>query len=85
MIAVKNSNNYFLNGEKMESELSEKQKADYVKGHGSECPYCGSSEINLFDFENDGKYFKSEKFFNDMVCEDCGRRWTEEYILNNIF
>jgi hypothetical protein len=46
----------------------------YLKSDGTECPFCGSSDVNWGDFEYDGVYRKA-------TCLGCGKQWSEIYSL----
>ena len=60
-------------------ELSEER----IK-QGTNCPFCDSEEIVL-DSSDEFGHFTSGNFHNMMKCENCGKSWTEKYILVSIF
>ena len=49
---------------------------EYVKSKGQVCPFCGSNAIEGDDFDCDEGWAAQK-----MKCNDCGRRWFDEYQL----
>lgn len=44
------------------------------------CPVCSSKELSC-----DDRYGEGNKLFLYVCCEDCSSRWTEEYILTDVW
>lgn len=60
-------------------KLTKEQKKDYLKVSGNHCPYCRSHDICGDHVEvNDGGAWQ------EVVCMECERRWTDIYKLIDI-
>ncbi len=62
--------------------LTEEQKAKYLEKDGSECPYCGGTDLvpdpsEVFPDENNSRACIIE-------CENCCKKWLEIYSLVKI-
>ena len=58
-------------------DLPKKAKQDYIKSKGMHCPYCRSGNIDAGAFDGEGPT-------QPVRCLDCGRRWTDTYVLIGI-
>jgi transposase-like protein len=65
----------------MTEKLTEKARKEYVRTGGYSCPFCGSSQIEgvgSFDFSDNTVY-------QNVVCYDCKKEWTDEYTLTGVY
>ena len=60
------------------SRLTKAQKQAYLKA-SHKCPYCGSDNIEGGEHDYSG-----DMVFQDVVCRDCEKSWTDEYTLTGI-
>ncbi len=61
-----------------QGKLTDEQKARYLL-HPHNCPFCNSDSINEGETEGDGSHH-----FCTIDCDDCGRKWIEQYKLEGI-
>ena len=59
--------------------LTVKQRKSYLE-EPSQCPYCKSSHIQGNDMD-----YTSGGIFQDVECLECGKEWTDEYKLVDVF
>lgn len=62
----------------MKTKLTKRDKAAYI-AKPSLCPYCESSDITSDGLEADGN-----TAWTTVVCERCGRQWTDIFTLTGI-
>lgn len=60
--------------------VQDKQKAAFLEDPAQRCPYCGSFEIGVTEWE-----CETAAFLEDVCCNSCGARWTEIYQLIDIY
>jgi transposase-like protein len=58
--------------------LTKEQKKAYLE-HDTLCPYCGSEDI-----EGGDAIFGNGQQWQNVICNSCGKKWTDEYTLTNI-
>jgi hypothetical protein len=67
------------------TELTDKQKAEYVKGGGSSngmpCPYCGGEDTGP---ENERISWDQGATWITVLCQTCSREWLENFTLESI-
>lgn len=63
--------------------MNEKQKALYIAEGGNRCPYCRTYAISgdVIDVESGSE---SSHAFQDVVCLECQKKWTDEYTLTSV-
>ena len=63
-------------------ELKPEEGQDYLETGGCHCPYedCQSKQIEAGSFDFEGTHV-----FQSVTCFECGRTWTDEYVLNNVW
>jgi len=68
--------------------MNRKQIKAYIKKEGSECPFCGSTEIwtitNPDDYEGEYETIFNNEAKREVSCSSCGRTWREYYKLHDI-
>lgn len=52
----------------------------YLESGGVKCPYCGSEDITAGEYRADGSLI-----WQDVLCNDCGSEWTDEYRLQGVY
>jgi len=62
------------------SELTDKQKKEYIEGGYNHCPFCSSDNIESSYVEKDDNWVKCE-----VCCPDCGKVWSDIYTLADIY
>jgi len=50
---------------------------EYCKTYGNHCPVCGSENMNAGGIDGD-----SDAAWAEVICENCGSEWTDQYGLN---
>jgi len=63
----------------MISELTEAQKAQYVKDGGLRCPFCGGDNVG-----GDSVDVQAGRAAQEVGCDDCGAEWCDVYTLTGI-
>lgn len=60
-------------------KLTKKKIKEYVKSGGVSCPYCDSKDIRAGETDT-----QDDAIFRNVVCENCGKQWTDEYTLTGM-
>ena len=61
--------------------MKKKLNREYITFRDPRCPYCGSYDYNLNDFE----YLESETCRLDFSCRDCEEEWQETFIKESVW
>jgi len=56
--------------------MTVKTSEEYVATGGVICPFCESSNIRGASLESSHGHV-----YQDCECDDCGKEWTDEYVL----
>lgn len=61
------------------SKLSQEAIKNYIENGGYSCPFCGSGEIEAYNYDWD-----EAGAYSDVKCHTCGKVWTDVYKLVEI-